>query len=267
MNEPFNYFKDDENYKILKETLKTKRKIVNQEIANEEAKLRASVKEKYEERKEKFSKTKELNEVNRIKQMINKVDHFMKNLQIKEENQKYKEKKNLNPELTYKETINRLSQFKKKDEEMIKTNREKVLRAKSRPKTASCYIKNNNQISNIEKKPKNILTTEYILEAPSTSVIIPKTVKLNPNDPEYSKRKINSKTVVKFLIKEEIKEEEKEPLNDNFVTTKEELRNLIKDYGYDLEKLTEFQKKNKQYDISHFIHKAKILKIHKSVKS
>ena len=278
---------DRKNTKIYKKMLKAKANHKNTNnkknlnINNPIEDITNKVCNQYITRRYKTSDIRNKANGEKIKNIINKVDNYLKysekepkivnmnnsktnceslldncNLQSNKTQiiLKEKNKSNIN------NTTNRLYKHKEKDKEQIEKNKTFVNKIKERPKSSDIFKKNKAE----NKKNNNINIFKNLVKLPKLNTNIEERCLKSSNNRINSENDNESQEIAnkKSLINNYRKKLNLEIQNNE--SYKKELRDLIKLYGYDYDKLKEFKKKYVNIDISDYIHKAIVNKIKES---
>ena len=212
-------------------------------------------------------------EKERIKNLTHKVDNYLKHLEdientyggLKIDRDEIKQKTPIVDKERLGEIVNRLykvTKIEKKEKEVKDVKKLDIMKAKANNKKYTEII-----LPTIIKKEKAKITTDLTDTVSKTikrgnsafhRLIKKGLIRINLDELE-SKKEENGR--------EEIKKKSNDDtlslaFSSNNLTAKDttlyDLKNLIKESGYDFKKLKEFQKKNPSVDISNYIHKAKI---------
>jgi len=244
-------------------------------------------KKSYFERRNASAKYRSMANNERIKQMLSKVDEYMKKIsnldsieRIKEQAQKELEEeierdKKKKRKITKKE-IDRISKLNKKEERLRKENmeimekrvlneklkKEKLAKAKKANERAEKILKNgyklpkagddNNEDKNINLRSGGLgIFLEEKIEGTNLAPI--------PNDLNNNKNKMQRpNSSIKLSNKNNLN---KININEEMINPEEKLKQILKKNPNDLKELLKFQKKYKYIDITPHIHKAQMNQI------
>ena len=244
-------------------------------------------KKSYFERRNASAKYRSMANNERIKQMLSKVDEYMKKIsnldsieRIKEQAQKELEEeierdKKKKRKITKKE-IDRISKLNKKEERIRKENmenmnkrvlneklkKEKLEKAKKANERAEKILKNgyklpkagddNNDDKNINLRSGGLgIFLEEKIEGTNLAPI--------PNDLNNNKNKMQRpNSSIKLSNKNNLN---KININEEMINPEEKLKQILKKNPNDLKELLKFQKKYKYIDITPHIHKAQMNQI------
>lgn len=232
--------------------------------------------QQYIQRRYQSTRIKARVQTEKIKNLLNKVDNYLLTVDPKKsriydnleeqarteiESDTYKSKA---PSNIIDKITNRLYQHKKKDAEQIEKNREFISNFKSRPK--SVFKVTSAALTNQGTIPENLIKKHNLAKLLKLPNIVEK-IKLN-EDENVNIDKINNNTgnlgkkqriksainLFKGKVKDVINENEQKKTYEAEI----EVKKLVRKHGYDLILLNQFQKNNKNIDISSYIHKAQI---------
>lgn len=206
----------------------------------------------------------------KIRRLLDKVDNYLKYSSLGE-NSESKENAEPNYEAIAEKELNDEEQKKKASSDKIKKITDRLYQHKEKDK--EIIEENKKLVETNKKRPKSVFkpggSTEVVITENKTKVALGKLLKLPViaekiiltqevlNDNQQNSRVTSFVDPKRLKLEKEIEESK---------AAENELKTLIKDYGYDMKMLLAYKKQYKHVDISSYIHKAHLSNIKKKKK-